>query len=89
MENCSGGRHSSPYLIEVGLLTIDNGAIRQCDAHRRNLHTGSWGVSKRGDHLLSLGCVTRRNGFLSDDGVLEGAVPGAAFWAAQPRDLNR
>src|ERR1700730_6480110 len=47
-------QHLREDLVEVELLTIDNGAIRQCDAHRRNLHTGSWGVSKRGAEVEQL-----------------------------------
>src|SRR5882762_9384474 len=46
--------HLREDLVEVGLLTIDNGAIRQSDAHRRHLYAGSWGVSKRGAEVEKL-----------------------------------
>src|SRR5712692_9344970 len=46
--------HLREDLVEVGLLTLDNGAIRQSDAHRLHLHTGSWGVSKRGAEVEQL-----------------------------------
>ena len=71
--------HLREDLVEVGLLTVDNGAIRQSDAHRRRLHTGSWGVSKRGAEVeqmrpfprvlgacnLSVGAIDERVGSIS------------------------
>src|SRR5215472_17142324 len=36
------------YLVEVALLAVDDGAIREGDADKRRLRTGSWNVSKRG-----------------------------------------
>src|SRR6266852_7893985 len=40
--------HLREYLVEVGLLAIDDVAIREGDADRRRLHTGSWNVTQRG-----------------------------------------
>src|SRR5258708_2434706 len=43
--------HLREDLVEVRLLTVDDGAIRQGDADRRYLHTCSWGVGQRGSKL--------------------------------------
>src|SRR5690242_5230269 len=35
------------YLVDVGLLTVDDAAIRQGDADRRRLRIGSWDIMGR------------------------------------------
>ena len=71
--------HLREDLVEVGLLTIDDGAIRQGDADRWHLHTDPWGVSQRGAKVeqlrplprvlggcnLSIGGVDERVGAIS------------------------
>jgi hypothetical protein len=40
--------HFREYLVEVGLLTTNDGAIREGDADWRYLDVGSWNVSECG-----------------------------------------
>src|SRR5260370_24929729 len=75
-------------LVEVGLLTIEDGAIRQSDAERWQLHTGCWGVSARGAKVEQLRPLSRVLGGcnLSIGGVDERV--GAISQKAAFRDLG-
>src|SRR2546422_4739487 len=45
--------------IDVGLVTIDNSAIRQGDADRQRFHTGPWSISERGTEVEQMGPFPR------------------------------